>query len=44
MVVIEQGRTAERTFNAADGTIDNITTTIVFSYYKLNTYREIAKE
>jgi hypothetical protein len=44
MVVIEQGGTAERTFNAADGTIDNITTTIVFSYCKLNPYRKIAKE
>jgi hypothetical protein len=44
MVIIEQGGTAERTFKAADGTIDNMTTTIVFSYYKLNTSREIAKE
>jgi hypothetical protein len=44
MVVIEQGGTAERTFNAANGTINNITTTIVFSYYKLNPYKEIAKE
>ncbi len=44
IVVIEQGGTAERTFNAADRIIDNITTTIVFSYYKLNPYREIAKE
>ena len=44
MVVKEQGGIAERTFNAADGTIDNITTTIVFSYYKLNPYREIANE
>ncbi len=44
MVVTEQGGTAKRTFNAANGTIDNITTTIVFSYYKLNSYREIVKE
>jgi hypothetical protein len=44
MVAIKQGATAERTFNAADGIIDNITTTVVFSYCKLNTYREIAKE
>jgi len=44
MVVIEQGGIAERTFNAADGTIHNITTTIIFSYSKLNTCREIAKE
>ncbi len=43
MVVIKQGGTAERTFNAADGIIDNITITIIFSYYKLNPYREIAK-
>jgi hypothetical protein len=39
MVVIEQGVIVERTFNAADGTIDNIITTIVFSYSKLNSYR-----
>ena len=44
MVVIEQGGAAERTFNAANRTINNIATTIVFSYYKLNPYREIAKE
>jgi hypothetical protein len=44
IVVIEQGGIAERTFNAADRTINNITTTIVFSYFKLNPYREIAKE
>ena len=44
MVIIEQGGIAERTFNAADGIIDNMTITIVFSYYKLNPYREIAKE
>jgi len=44
MVIIEQGGTVEKTFNAADGTINNITTTIIFSYSKLNPYREIAKE
>ncbi len=44
MVAIKQGATAERTFNAANGTIDNMTTTIVLSYCKLNTYREIVKE
>jgi hypothetical protein len=44
MVVIEQGGTAERAFNAVDGIIDNMTTTIVFSYYKSNPYKEIAKE
>jgi hypothetical protein len=44
MVMIEQGRTAERAFNAINRTINNITTTIVFSYYKPNPCREIAKE
>jgi hypothetical protein len=39
MVVIEQGGTVEKTFNAANETIDNIITTIVFSYSKLNSYR-----
>jgi hypothetical protein len=43
MVIIKQGGIAERTFNAADKIIDNITTTIVFSYSELNPYREIAK-
>jgi len=42
--VIEQGGTAKIAFNAINGTIDNITTTIVFSYYKLKLYREIVKE
>jgi uncharacterized membrane protein YcaP (DUF421 family) len=32
IVIIEQGGIAERAFNAINGTIDNITTTIVFSY------------
>jgi len=32
MVIIEQGGTTVRTFNAINGTIDNMTTTIVFSY------------
>jgi hypothetical protein len=44
IVVIKQGEAAGRAFNTADRTIDNITTTIVFSYSKLNPYREIAKE
>jgi hypothetical protein len=44
MVIIEQGGTAERAFNAVDGTVNNMTTTVVFSYYKLNFCREIAKE
>jgi hypothetical protein len=39
MVVIKQGGTVEKTFNAANETIDNIITTIVFSYSKLNSYR-----
>ena len=44
IVIVEQGGTAEEAFNAINGTIDNITTTIVFSYCKPNTYREITKE
>ena len=44
IVIIEQEGIAKRAFNAIDGTINNMTTTIVFSYYKLNPYREIAKE
>jgi hypothetical protein len=42
--IIEQGGIAKRAFNAIDGTIDNMTTTIVFSYYKPNPCREIVKE
>jgi hypothetical protein len=44
IVIIEQGGTVKRAFNTINETINNITTTIVFSYYKLNPYREIAKE
>jgi hypothetical protein len=44
MVMIEQGGTAKAAFNAVDGTIDRITTTVVFSYYNPNPCREIAKE
>jgi hypothetical protein len=44
IVIIEQGGIAKRAFNAIDRTIDKMTTTIVFSYYKPNPYREIAKE
>jgi hypothetical protein len=44
MDVIEQGGTGERAFNAVDGIINNITTTVIFFYCKPNTYREIAKE
>jgi hypothetical protein len=39
MVVIEQGAIAERAFNAIDRIINNMTTTIVFSYCKSNPYR-----
>jgi len=44
LVIIEQGGTAKRAFNAIDGTIDNMTTTIVFSFYKPSPCRIIAKE
>jgi hypothetical protein len=44
IVIIEQERTAKWAFNAIDGTINNMTITIVFSYYKPNPCREIAKE
>jgi len=44
IVIIKQGGTAKRAFNAINGTINNMTTTIVFSYCKLNPCREIAKE
>lgn len=43
IVVIEQGGTAEGGFDAVDGTIDSVTTTVVFSYCKPNPYRKIAK-
>jgi hypothetical protein len=42
--MIEQGGIVERTFSAINGIIDNMTTTIVFSYCKPNPCREIAKE
>ena len=44
IVMIEQGETADRAFNTVDVTIDNMITTMIFSYYKANTCREIAKE
>jgi hypothetical protein len=44
IIIIEQGETVERAFNAINGTIYNMTTTIVFSYYKPNPCRKIAKE
>jgi hypothetical protein len=43
IVIIEQGGTAKKALIAIDRTIDNITITIVFSYYKPKPYREIAK-
>jgi hypothetical protein len=42
--MIEQGGTAKAAFNAVDGTIDRITTTVIFSYYNPNACREIANE
>jgi len=36
IVMIEQGGTVERGFNAINSTIDNMTTTIVFSYCNPN--------
>jgi hypothetical protein len=36
MVVIEQGKTAERAFNAINRINNNMTTNLVFSYYKPN--------
>jgi len=44
IVMIEQGGTFPKAFNAVDGRIDSMTTTAVFSYHELNSYREIAKE
>ncbi|PVH76105.1 vWA-like protein [Cadophora sp. DSE1049] len=38
IVMIEQGATAEAAFNAVDGTVNNMTTTGVFSYRKPNPY------
>ena len=43
MVMMEQGG-VERTFNAVDGTVDNMTTTVVFSYCKPNPCRNMTKE
>jgi hypothetical protein len=42
--MIEQGEIAKAAFNAVDRMIDSITIAVVFSYYKPNPYREIAKE
>ncbi len=44
IVITEQGGTAKMAFNAIDGIIDNMTTTIIFSYYNPNPCGEIAKE
>ena len=43
IVIIEQGVTAKRAFHALDRIVDNITNTIVFSYCKPNSCREIAE-
>jgi len=44
IIIMEQGETAGKAFNATTGTIDNITIPIVFSYCKSKPFREIAKE
>jgi hypothetical protein len=44
IAIIEQGGTAKAAFNAVDRIINSMTTTVVFSCYEPNTYREIAKE
>ena len=44
IIIIEQGGIAKMAFDSTDGTIDSITATVIFSYYKLNSYREAAKE
>jgi hypothetical protein len=31
-------------FDSIDGTMNSFTATVIFSYYKLNSYREAAKE
>ena len=42
--MIEQGQTVEVAFDGVDGTIDNMTTTVVFSHCKPDTCGEIAEE
>jgi hypothetical protein len=37
-------RIIEKAFNIINKTIDNMTIIIIFSYYKLNFYKEIIKE
>jgi hypothetical protein len=44
IVIIKQGRISEKAFNTINGTINNITIAIIFSYYKPSPCREIAKE
>jgi hypothetical protein len=44
IVIVEQGGIAKRAFNAIDGTVNKITTILVFSNCKPSPYREIAKE
>jgi hypothetical protein len=40
MVIIKQRGVTERAFNVVNTIINNINTTVVFSYYKPNPYRE----
>jgi len=45
IVMIEQGGTAEYRRHSTPSTgIDSMTTTVVFSYYEPNPYRDIAEE
>ena len=44
IVMIEQGGTAEAAFDAVDGTINSMTTTVVFSHCKPNPCGETAEE
>ena len=44
IVIIEQEEAAKATFNAVNGTINSITTIVVYYYYKLNFYGEAARE
>jgi riboflavin transporter FmnP len=44
IVIIEQEETAKTAFNAVNGTINSITTIVVYYYYKLNFYGDAARE
>jgi len=41
---MEQGGTADKAFNAIDGTINNTTTTTIFSYRKPFPSREMVED